>query len=107
MLEQRAGAQAPAAITTFLALNSPLLVTRVTVSPGIISVTWWLSRSVPPSFWNCSYVRNKASEYQYTVLLMAIPALLAVLFEHKECPHHSQIHMYDLQELLTAEGTSC
>ena len=40
MEEQRAGAHGPAAITTFLVLKDPLLVTTVTLSPGMISVTW-------------------------------------------------------------------
>ena len=52
MEEQRAGAHGPAAITTLLALKEPLLVTTVTLSPGIVSVTWWLSSSVPPSLTN-------------------------------------------------------
>ena len=37
--EQSAGAHAPAAMITFLALKVPLLVTTVTTSPGMISIT--------------------------------------------------------------------
>ena len=38
-VEQRLGVHGPVAITTFLVLKLPLLVTTVTISPGIISIT--------------------------------------------------------------------
>ena len=42
------GAQAPAVMTTFCELKSPLLVLTMTLSPGTMSVTQWLSSSTPP-----------------------------------------------------------